>query len=50
MDVVLDVDEIVSSCYASYSFQQEIADDIVLTGIVRMRTFCDLRIERMDGL
>jgi hypothetical protein len=45
MDVVLDVDEIVTSCYGLYSFQQEIVDDIVLTRIVRMRTFCDLRVE-----
>ena len=37
MDVVLDVDEIVSPCYASYSFQQEIVDDVILTRIVRMR-------------
>jgi hypothetical protein len=41
-------DEIVFSCYASYSFQQEIVHDVILTRIVRMRTFCDLRLERTE--
>src|SRR6266850_5414327 len=37
MDVILDVDEIASSCYAPYSPRQEIVHDVILTRIVRMR-------------
>jgi hypothetical protein len=33
-----------------YSFQQEIVHDVILTRIVRMRTFCGLRVERTEEL